>query len=66
MIDEQVRREFEAWHKEHSGISLMRHANGGDYVYAESEWQLWLSRQAEIDRLTIELAECKKDAERYR
>ena len=63
MSDEQVRREFLAW----ASKTLLTEADGdplelGFKLYQQGR----ATRQAEIDRLTAELAECKKDAERYR
>ena len=81
MSDEQVRREFEAKFPmpANDGVKFngtdywLDSLHSGDQVIFETFYAKWAayqaahqSRQAEIDRLTAELAECKKDSERYR
>lgn len=69
MSDEQVRREFEAWAKVSFYDLALYGGKSTTYFCNETEkaWEVWksvrTSRQAEIDRLTIELAECKKAIE---
>ena len=67
MSDERIQREL---HKRAIGAYSLWMHSGDDPAACECNSDYFVagyqSRQAEIDRLTAELAECKKDSERYR